>query len=467
MSALIRLEIVLWERVDARLRERHDLPLSFFESLYFIAQAPDGSLRVGDLAKALRVTVGGTSKLVDRIESAGLIARQPDPDDRRAARVALTRDGERQLSAATKTYEQEVAAFADPVLSADEQREMHASITRLLDAAHRRSARVTATMRAAVLDAPGPPEALRIRELPIPTPRAGWVLIRVKAFGLNRSELHTRLGLAQGVTFPRVLGIEATGIVPSAPGGEFESGQQVAAIMGGMGRSFDGGYAEYTCVPAAQVIPFTSDLHWATLGAVPEMLQTAHGSLTVGLDAQPGQTLLIRGGTSSVGMATAILAKRRGLTVLSTTRRPERADALQAIGVDHPIIDRGEIAAAVRRIAPEGVDLALELVGTPTLPDTLRATKVHGVVCFTGMLSNQWTVPDFYPIAYLPHGVRLAAYGGDAADLPANVLQSFLDDVAAGRVKVPIDRTYTLDEITSAHADMEAGNATGKLVALT
>lgn len=137
VSALIRLEIVLWERVDARLRERHDLPLSFFESLYFISQAPDGSLRVGDLARALRVTVGGTSKLVDRIEAAGLIARQPDPDDRRAARVALTPDGERVLSGATKTYEQEVAAFADPVLSAGEQREMHASITRLLDAAHR------------------------------------------------------------------------------------------------------------------------------------------------------------------------------------------------------------------------------------------------------------------------------------------------------------------------------------------
>src|SRR3954462_5964844 len=110
------------------------------------------------------------------------------------------------------------------------------------------------TMRAIVLDAPGPPDALTIRDLPIPTPAAGWVLIEVKAFGLNRSELHTRLGLAQGVTFPRVLGIEAVGVVAAAPGGEFEAGQQVAAMMGGMGRTFDGGYAEYTCVPAGQVI---------------------------------------------------------------------------------------------------------------------------------------------------------------------------------------------------------------------
>ena len=104
----------MWERIDARLRERHDLPLSFFESLYFVSQAPDGSLRVGDLASALRVTVGETSKLVDRIEQAGLVARSPDPNDRRAARVMLTRDGERQLGAAVETYEAEIANVRRP-----------------------------------------------------------------------------------------------------------------------------------------------------------------------------------------------------------------------------------------------------------------------------------------------------------------------------------------------------------------
>jgi NADPH:quinone reductase-like Zn-dependent oxidoreductase len=196
------------------------------------------------------------------------------------------------------------------------------------------------------------------------------------------------------------------------------------------------------------------------------MLQTAYGSLTIGLDMQPGQSLLIRGGTSSVGMAAAVLAKDHGLTVLATTRRPERSDALKAIGVDHVVVDDGEIAPKVRAIIPAGVQAALELVGTPTLPDTLRATAVHGVVCFTGMLSNQWTVRDFYPIGYLPRGVRLTAYGGDASDLPAAVLQSFLAAVAAGRLAVPLHRTYTLDEICPAHADMEAGNATGKLVVL-
>jgi NADPH:quinone reductase-like Zn-dependent oxidoreductase len=290
------------------------------------------------------------------------------------------------------------------------------------------------------------------------------VLVRVKAFGINRSELHTRLGLARGVTFPRVLGIEATGVVAAAPGGEFEEGQQVAAMMGGMGRTFDGGYAEFTSVPATHAIPFRSELDWSTLGAIPEMLQTAYGSLTVGLDAQPGQTLLIRGGTSSIGMATAILAKDGGLTVLSTTRQPDRVASLEAIGVDQVLVDDGDVAAQTRAIVPGGVEAALELVGTNTLPDTLRATAVHGVVCFTGMLSNQWTVADFYPIEYIPSGVRLTAYGGDAADLPADVLQAYLDAVAAGRLTVPIHRTYTLDEIAQAHADMEHGRATGKLV---
>jgi NADPH2:quinone reductase len=320
------------------------------------------------------------------------------------------------------------------------------------------------TMRAVVLDAPGPAETLTIRELPIPIPKPGWVLIRVRAFGLNRSELHTRLGLAEGVTFPRVLGIEATGTVEAAPSGEFARGQQVVAMMGGMGRQFDGGYAEFTCVPASQVIPFTSALEWATLGAVPEMLQTAHGSLRVGLDAQPGHSVLIRGGTSSVGMAIAILAKQGGMTVLATTRNPNRADSLRAIGVDHVIIDDGSIAGAVRDIFPAGVNGAVELVGASTLRDTLQATAFHGVVCMTGMLSNEWIVPNFYPNAYIPRGVRLTGYSGDARDLPASVLQEYLDAVAAGTAVVPIGAEFPFDDIVAAHRAMEFGTAPGKLV---
>jgi NADPH:quinone reductase-like Zn-dependent oxidoreductase len=166
-------------------------------------------------------------------------------------------------------------------------------------------------------------------------------------------------------------------------------------------------------------------------------------------------------------MATAVLAKQCAMTVLSTTRDANKASALTELGADHVLIDDGEVAAQVRAILPGGVDAALELIGTPTLPDTLRATRVHGTVCFTGMLSNQWTVPDFYPIDYLPRGVRLSAYGGDAADLPAGVLQEFLAAAAAGTAVVPIDRVYRFDQIVDAHTAMESGHTKGKLVVTT
>lgn len=321
-------------------------------------------------------------------------------------------------------------------------------------------------MRAVVLSGPGPVENLQVTELPVPQPPAGWVRIEVKAFGLNRSELHTRLGLAEGVTFPRVPGIEASGVIDDPNGSDLTVGQQVATMMGGMGRTFDGGYAQYTVVPRAQVIPFRSALPWATIGALPETLQTAYGSLTTGLDLRAGQTLLIRGGTSSVGLAAAALARDLGATVLATTRRPDRRDALAAVGVAHPLVDDGRVAEQVRELFPDGVDAALELVGTPTLPDTLAATRVHGTVCFTGMLSNEWLVRDFYPISYLPKGVRLAAYGGESGDLPAEVLQSFLDRIADGSATLGPVHTYTLDEIRQAHTDLEQGTKVGKLVVL-
>jgi NADPH:quinone reductase len=246
-----------------------------------------------------------------------------------------------------------------------------------------------------------------------------------------------------------------------------EVGQQVVAMMGGMGRSFDGGYAEFTCVPVAQTIPFRSELAWTTLGAVPETLQTTYGALTIGLDVERGQTLLIRGGTSSVGLTATILAKGRGLTVLATTRSAAKAGALREVGADHVVLDDGAISERVRELVSGGVDATLELVGTPTLRDSLNATRLHGVVCSAGYLSNEWIVPDFYPAGYLPRGVRLAGYNGDASDLPQPVLQEFLDAVAAGEASVPIARIYTMDEIATAHDDMEHDRVSGKLVVST
>jgi NADPH2:quinone reductase len=324
------------------------------------------------------------------------------------------------------------------------------------------------TMRAVVLTAPGPVENLELRDLPVPEPRPGWVRIAVRAFGVNRSELHLRLGLAEGnVRFPVVPGIEAVGVVDADPDGVLAPGTQAAALMGGMGRAFDGGYAEYTVVPRSQVVPFASTLPWSVLGAVPETLQTAYGSLTVGLDLRPGQTLLVRGGTSALGYATAALARDLGATVLATTRQPARLETLAAHGVHHPILDDGDVAAQVRRIVPDGVDAALELVGTPTLPDTLAATRVQGTVCFAGMLSDEWVVRDFYPIGYLPTGVRLTAYSGDASNLPAPVLQRYLDAIAAGTLSLGPTQVYPIERVRDAHRDVETNAVSGKPVVLT
>jgi NADPH:quinone reductase-like Zn-dependent oxidoreductase len=196
------------------------------------------------------------------------------------------------------------------------------------------------------------------------------------------------------------------------------------------------------------------------------MLQTAYGSLAVGLQARDGDSLLIRGGTSSIGLAIAVLAKRRGMTVLSTTRNESRRGLLESVGVDHVLIDDGELAPRVREVVPGGVDGAVELVGVNVLRDTLRAVRTGGVACFTGMLSDQWTIEQFYPMDWLPNGVRLTAYSGEADDLPAEVLQEFLDAVASGHALVPVGATYRMADIVQAHRDLEANTIGGKAVVL-
>ncbi len=323
------------------------------------------------------------------------------------------------------------------------------------------------TMKAVVLHQPGGPEVLTIESRPIPDPKPGDVLIRVMAFGINRSEMFTRQGLSPNVALPRILGIEAVGTVASAPGGEFVEGETVATVMGGMGRDFDGGYAEFTCVPVAQVQSVKTGLSWEVLGSIPEMLQTAWGSLFRALQLQRGDRLLIRGGTTSVGLAAAAIAKRHGATVASTTRSPERESLLRRSGVDQVFIDTGSIAKQVRDVSSGGVDKVLELIGTTTLLDSLQCTRQRGIVCMTGIVGNQWSLDHFSPMDAIPTAVNLTSYDGGVEDFMMMPLQELVDQVEAGSLHVQLGRTFHIDDIVDAHRCMEGNGAGGKIVVLT
>ena len=319
-------------------------------------------------------------------------------------------------------------------------------------------------MKAAVTLQSGAPQVIDIQERSTPEIKEGWVLIKIKAFGLNRSELFTRQGHSPDVVFPRIQGIECVGTVEEDPSGTYQEGQKVAAIMGGMGRDFDGGYAEYTLVPLQIVFPFESNLPWSTLGAIPEMFQTVSGSLTQALEVQKGETLLIRGGTSSIGMLSCQLAKHLGLTVISTTRNEARKEFLIANGADHVLIDNGSVSQGLKELFPEGVNKVLELIGIKTLKDSLKCIKRRGIVCMTGILGGEWTLKEFTPMGDIPSLGRLTVYMGDAANLKKDLLQDFIDAVTDGDITLNIDKVFRLDQIVEAHAYMESNSAKGKLV---
>jgi len=318
-------------------------------------------------------------------------------------------------------------------------------------------------MRAAVCVRAGGPEVLEIRELPVPAVREGWSLVRVMGAGLNRSELRTRQGHSPGVRFPRVLGIEGVGVVVSSTDPSLPEGARVAAVMGGMGREFDGGYAEYVVLPNALLMPVTTTLPWEVLAALPETYLTAHGALDA-LGIRPGEQLLIRGGTSSVGMAAASIAHGHGVEIAATTRRPEKAGALRAAGVEHVLLDDGGSPDTPWAAGPSHV---LDLVGASTVADSLRLVRRGGTVCVAGSLSG-WLIRDFEPIAMIPSGTRLTAFHSNDAkgDAGAAALERIVRNVETGVYRPNIDRVFGLDDIAAAHRYMEANQATGKVLML-
>ena len=178
------------------------------------------------------------------------------------------------------------------------------------------------------------------------------------------------------------------------------------------------------------------------------------------------ERLLIRGGTSSVGMAAASIASGHGVEIAATTRRPDKVDALTAAGVDHVLLDDGgSLAASVHAVWPDGPDHVLDLVGASTAVDSLRLVRRGGTVCVAGSLSG-WLIPDFEPIAMIPSGTRLTAFHSDdlKGSAGAAVLQRVVHEVEAGVYRPNVDRVFGLDDIVAAHRYMENNQATGKVV---
>ena len=196
-------------------------------------------------------------------------------------------------------------------------------------------------VKAIIISSYGGPEVLTATELPDPVPADSEVLIAVKAFGLNHAEAYMRSGAFGEVA--KVTGIECAGTVVADPSGRLAAGTTVVAILGGMGRTRNGSYAELVTVPASNVVEVSTSLPWTDLVALPEVYSTAWAGLRQNLDLRPGQTVLIRGATSALGQAAVNVAAEQGADVIATTRNPDRAALLERIGAKTVLIDDGRL----------------------------------------------------------------------------------------------------------------------------
>ena len=313
------------------------------------------------------------------------------------------------------------------------------------------------TMKAVVLTGLTPAEEIRLTDAPVPEVRPGWVLVKVKAFGLNHSEQILRLGeiRADYIHKPIIPGIECVGEVADPSDSPLEAGQKVVALMGGMGRSFHGSYAEYALLPAHHVFPISSNLPWRELAAVPETWFTAWGSLFEGLRLEPRDTLLIQGGTCALGYAALQIAKELGCRVIATTHREGKLPLLAV--ADEALLDTGTLAGRV-----SGVSKALELVGPKTLRDTLSCVEKGGVVCSTGILGGVSVLDGFDPIKDIPNGVYLTGFFSNyPTQSVMDTIFSFLQD---HRLRPHVGAVFDLAHIADACAAQDSGTVNGKIV---
>jgi NADPH:quinone reductase-like Zn-dependent oxidoreductase len=321
-------------------------------------------------------------------------------------------------------------------------------------------------MQAIVIDQFGGPEYLALKDLPTPVPQNGEVLINVKALGINRAELYMRKGLFQPAT--PVSGIECVGQVEQDPSGTLRQGQTVATITGGMGRTRNGSYAEYTCVPLSQVFALQTDLDWAELAAIPESYATAWSCLFANVRIQPGQVLFVRGGTSALGQAAINIARAEGVTVLTSTRSESKVALLTELGASRVLLENGKLSEAVRDAYPDGIDGVLDIIGNSTLLDSFRMARKGGRVCVAGFLGSSEPIA-FDWLAHMPFGVDVNAFASllfGTKDFPHSdiPMQEIVDRVAQGIYRVKPVKVFPFEQLPDAHRLMESNSANGKIV---
>lgn len=320
-------------------------------------------------------------------------------------------------------------------------------------------------MKAIVLEKFGGLDSLVYQNIPEPTAKEGFVVIQIKAFGINHAEMHMRRG--EWAESAPVSGIECVGIVKSCPGGEFPVGAKVAALMGGLGRTINGSYAEYTRAPVSNVALINADLPWAELAAIPETYATAWTCLFRNLQIENGQTILIRGATSSFGQAAVKLAVNAGVKVVATTRSEKRTQMLKDLGASAVELEGPMLSTRIA--GGKTFDAVLDLVGNSTVIDSLAIVRRGGRVCLAGWLGGLDPIADFNPLLQMSSGVYLTFFGSfvfgtdgfPLADVP---LQKIAEEAAAGRLDVKPTRIFKFEEIHEAHRVMEANEAAGKMV---
>lgn len=321
-------------------------------------------------------------------------------------------------------------------------------------------------MQAMVIKQYGGPEQLALMDIPKPVPENGEVLIKVKAFGINRAELYMRKGLFGQVT--PVSGIECVGQVEDDPTGTLCYGQTVATITGGMGRTRNGSYAEYTCVPLPHIFLLQTALDWADLAAIPESYATAWSCLFANLHIQSGQILFVRGGTSALGQAALNIAREEGVTVFTSTRSESKVAVLTELGASRVLIENGRLSEVVRASYPDGIDGVLDLIGNSTLLDSLRMARKGGRVCVAGFLGSSEPIA-FDWLAHMPFGVDMNAFASllfGTKDFPHSdvPMQEIVDRVANGTYKTRPVKVFPFEQLPDAHRLMESNNANGKIV---